>query len=59
MQAQVAAGLTYGAEEELFHSLFKAAWSCQPLPLSDAAIKTLGAHLQLVFTGQVRRASVG
>ena len=34
MQAQVAAGLTYGAEEELFHSLFKAAWSCQPLPLN-------------------------
>lgn len=29
----VAAGLTYGAEEDLFHSLFKAAWSCQPLPL--------------------------
>ena len=30
---QVAAGLTYGAEEDLFHSLFKTAWSCQPLPL--------------------------
>jgi len=29
----VAAGLTYGAEEDLFHPLFKAAWSCQPLPL--------------------------
>ena len=29
----VAAGLTYGNEEDLFHSLFKAAWGCQPLPL--------------------------
>lgn len=29
----VAAGLTYGAEEDLFHPLFKAAWGCQPLPL--------------------------
>ena len=36
----VAAGLTYGAEEDLFQPLFKAAWSCQPLPLltmSDGA----------------------
>jgi len=36
----VAAGLTYGADEDLFHPLFKAAWSCQPLPLltmSDGA----------------------
>ena len=29
----VAAGLTYGAEEDLFHPLFKAAWNCQALPL--------------------------
>jgi len=36
----VAAGLTYGAEEDLFHSLFKTAWSCKPLPMlsiSDGA----------------------
>ena len=29
----VAAGLTYGAEEDVFHPLFKSAWGCQPLPL--------------------------
>ena len=29
----VAAGLTYGMDEDLFHSLFKSAWSCEPLPL--------------------------
>jgi len=29
----VAAGLTYGEEEDIFHSLFKSAWSCKPLPL--------------------------
>ena len=23
----------YGMEEDLFHSLFKSAWSCKPLPL--------------------------
>lgn len=33
----VAAGLTYGAEEDLFHSLFKTAWSNQPLPLHSIA----------------------
>ena len=32
---QVAAGLIYGAEEELFHPLFKAAWSCNALPLNS------------------------
>ena len=34
---QVAAGLTYGAEEDLFHALFKTAWSCAPLPLNTIA----------------------
>jgi adenylate kinase len=29
----VAAGITYGAEEDIFHQLFKAAWHCKPLPL--------------------------
>jgi len=29
----VAAGLVYGAEEDVFHELFKAAWSNKPLPL--------------------------
>ena len=29
----VAAGLTYGNEEDLFHPFFKTAWGCQPLPL--------------------------
>jgi len=29
----VAAGLTYGEEEDLFHTLFKTAWSNAPLPL--------------------------
>uniref|UniRef100_A0A7S2FPT0 Adenylate kinase 7 n=1 Tax=Haptolina brevifila TaxID=156173 RepID=A0A7S2FPT0_9EUKA len=29
----VAAGLLYGAEEDIFHDLFKAAWSNKPLPL--------------------------
>jgi len=33
----VAAGLTYGAEEDLFHALFKTAWSCAPLPLNTIA----------------------
>ena len=37
---QVAAGLTYGAEEDLFHTLFKTAWGNKPLPMlstSDGA----------------------
>lgn len=29
----VAAGITYGAEEDIFHPLFKSAWHCDPLPL--------------------------
>jgi len=29
----VAAGLVYGAEEDIFHELFKTAWSNKPLPL--------------------------
>jgi adenylate kinase len=29
----VAAGVPYGAEEDIFHPLFKAAWHCKPLPL--------------------------
>ena len=33
----VAAGLTYGAEEDLFHALFKTAWSCGPLTLNSIA----------------------
>ena len=32
--SQVAAGLTYGEEEDLFHPLFKAAWSNLALPLN-------------------------
>ena len=31
----VAAGLTYGMEEDLFHDLFRAAWSSAPLPLAS------------------------
>jgi len=31
----VAAGLVYGQDEDLFHDLFKTAWSCKPLTLAS------------------------